>query len=88
MEMKEFLGPKWLMWRDLAETQEFLKYLKDEVEESKKDWIGGGWVSSDEHQTTANAFRELGLAQAYDRVVFVIENMKLAPETAEKGVKA
>ena len=52
----------------------------------KTDWIGGGWVSSDAHQTMANAFRELGRAESYDRVVFVIEDIKM-DEQQQKGAE-
>ncbi len=84
MEMKEFLGPKWLMWRDLAETQEFFGEVKKAREGLKDDMADGAWVSSDAHQSMANVFKAQGFVEALGTVIFAVDNMKLAPETAEK----
>ena len=77
-ETQWMTGGDWLLWRSHPKTQEVLKWLKFSVGTAQDRWANGGF------STWESTLFAQGGANALGRLMALIENIKLEPETAQK----
>ncbi len=82
--MEDLIGGTWVAWRELPETQEFLRGIREATQDNKDNWANGFFNADSEYSFLKENFMAQGETRFAEKILDQVNNIKLIKD-AENG---